>query len=112
MKRLRAIYEKHVVRGNAGNFQLSHMEERLRKSFSEKEYDLAMNILWSVAQLGDGVQQSCLDRISADSKTGADSLRSVLDVLEHDGYLERSGNEWRFLSKLLRDWWSVRYRVD
>ena len=107
-----AIYEKHVVRGNAGNFQLSHMEERLRKSFSEKEYDLAMNILWSVAQLGDGVQQSCLDRISADSKTGADSLRSVLDVLEHDGYLERSGNEWRFLSKLLRDWWSVRYRVD
>ena len=106
------IYKKHVVRGTLGIFQLSHMEERLRKSFAKKEYDLAMNILSSAAQSCDGVQESSLDEISANSKAGADSLRAVLDVLEHDGYLERNGNEWRFLSKLLRDWWLGHYRVD
>jgi hypothetical protein len=35
------------------------------------------------------------------------AVRSVLEVLEHDGYLQRSaeGDRFEFVSKLVRDWW-------
>lgn len=108
---IQAIYEKYVIQGSAGNFQLNHMEERLRKGLPKKEYELAMKILSSVAQSGEGMQKNSFDKICTDTTTSKDSLYSVLSVLEHDGYLEHKGSEWRFLSKLLRDWWSVRYQM-
>ena len=35
--------------------------------------------------------------------------RQTLEVLEHDGYLERKADRYRFVSKLLRDWWKARH---
>lgn len=31
--------------------------------------------------------------------------KPVLLSLEHDGYLVKNGDRWRFASSLLRDWW-------
>ena len=36
-------------------------------------------------------------------------IEDVLHVLEHDGYLARQGDGYRFVSGLLEDWWRVRY---
>ena len=33
----------------------------------------------------------------------------ILRVLEHDGYLERDGDGYRFVSRLVRDWWKNRH---
>ena len=37
-------------------------------------------------------------------------IADTLDVLVHDGYLEASADEYRFVSRLLKDWWSARFR--
>lgn len=34
----------------------------------------------------------------------------VMDVLLHDGYLERRDDGYRFPSRLLKDWWAARFR--
>ena len=46
-------------------------------------------------------------RVSVDDDAGAVSalIGDVLRVLEHDGYLERVGPDYRFVSGLLEDWW-------
>ena len=36
-------------------------------------------------------------------------VEDVLQVLEHDGYLERHGDGYRFVSGLLEDWWRARH---
>ena len=36
-------------------------------------------------------------------------VESVLNVLEHDGYLARQGDDYRFVSGLLEDWWCARH---
>ena len=36
-------------------------------------------------------------------------LRNILGVLEHDGYLTRDGDAYRFASAFLRDWWKARF---
>ena len=37
-------------------------------------------------------------------------IANALDILVHDTYLEPSGDAHRFQSRLLRDWWSARFR--
>ena len=38
-----------------------------------------------------------------------DARREILDILEHDGYIERRDDGYRFVSRLLRDWWKAHY---
>ena len=37
-------------------------------------------------------------------------IAEVLDVLVHDGYIEAAADGFRFPSRLLKDWWSARFR--
>ena len=37
-------------------------------------------------------------------------IADVLDVLIHDGYLQDGENGYHFPFRLLRDWWSNRFR--
>ena len=37
-------------------------------------------------------------------------IADTLEVLIHDGYLESTEEGYRFPSRLLRDWWSARFR--
>ena len=37
-------------------------------------------------------------------------VTETLDALVHDGYLEPDGDGHRFPSRLLKDWWSARFR--
>ena len=49
-------------------------------------------------------------RISQDSEESEpDPVANVLYVLEHDGYLARQGDDYRFVSGLLEDWWQARH---
>ncbi len=47
----------------------------------------------------------------SESEAEADPVpvEDVLRVLEHDGYLERHGDGYRFVSGLLEDWWRARH---
>ena len=37
-------------------------------------------------------------------------IADTLEILIHDGYLEDSDDGHRFPSRLLKDWWSARFR--
>jgi hypothetical protein len=40
----------------------------------------------------------------------SDRIADALEVLIHDGYLRSGDNGHRFSSRLLKDWWSARFR--
>ena len=44
------------------------------------------------------------------SPTTVGRIADTLEVLTHDGYLESSDEGYCFPSRLLRDWWSARFR--
>jgi len=37
------------------------------------------------------------------------SLGNILDILVHDGYLQKEGDDFVFVSNLLRDWWKAHF---
>ncbi len=105
------IYKTELlsIRGHA---ELTHYEERLKMVLGEEIFPLALELLTEAAVVG---------RLTAEA-TGAiaqsqslctlpvaDAQRQVLEVLEHDGYLERTEDCYQFVSRLLRDWWKARY---
>ena len=53
----------------------------------------------------------CLGRLYArvvDDTPGR--IADTLEILMHDGYLEDGDDGYRFPSRLLKDWWSARFR--
>ena len=47
---------------------------------------------------------------ATDPEDAAGRIADALDVLVHDGYLDGGDSGYRFLSNLLKDWWSARFR--
>lgn len=102
-----------VLLGPAGQNDLVHYATRLRDGLGDElDYTIAMEILAEAATqdvFGSHVRRS-LEQLYA-SKVGdaADRIAEVLDVLEHDGYLETCGADYQFPSNLLKDWWAARF---
>jgi len=103
------IYHEKVVRGQKGNYQLNHLEERLRNSFSEREYTLAMQILSCLSKTDEAVAGKELVERAKSKRYYVDSFQNIMHNLEHDGYIKKLENGWAFQSGLLKDWWRHRY---
>ena len=99
--------------GIRGQMDLEHYEGRLRMVLGDEGYRAALEMLTEAAVNegrlhGDAIERH---RESLAAEAGADPLpvEDMLHVLEHDGYLARQGDGYRFVSGLLEDWWRVRY---
>jgi len=103
------IYHEKVVRGQKGNYQLNHLEERLRKIFSELEYTLAMQVLSCLSGADTAVAEKELVARAKSEKYYVDSFQNIMQNLEYDGYIEKLENGWVFQPRLLKDWWRHRY---
>ena len=91
-----------------GHAELSHMEERLKLVFDREIYAAALEILTEAAVRGYLDHEAAIAICSnvEDSECDPDAtLREILEILQHDGYLERKGGRFYFISRLLRDWW-------
>ena len=99
------------VRGQA---DLDHYESRLKLVLGPDGYRAAHDLLTEAA-VNDGVlQRGAIDRYREGFRVWAVAdnpvpIDDVLRVLEHDGYLEPRGDEYRFVSGLLEDWWHARH---
>jgi hypothetical protein len=97
------------VRGHA---ELSHYEERLRLVLGKELYTEALDLLTEAAVTGflttHAIQALRKERSAESSDTPTD-YSYLLWVLEHDGYLTKSGETYIFQVPLLRDWWRVRH---
>ena len=99
--------------GARGQIDLDHYESRLKMVLGTELYRIALELLTESA-VQDGVLLSnAVDRYCEWFPASADAdpvpVESVLNVLEHDGYLARQGDDYRFVSGLLQDWWCARH---
>ena len=103
----------HKMLGVRGQSDLQHYEGRLRMVLGDEGYLVALEMLTEAAVDGGRLRGDAIGRHREALATGAEGglppVEHVLRVLEHDGYLERQGDGYRFASGLLEDWWRVRY---
>ncbi len=106
------VYENEML-GVHGQADLEHYESRLKLVLGPAGYRDALDLLTEAA-----IHQGVLSRDSivlygdhfrARAATEPVPLDDVLRVLEHDGYLEPRGDDYRFVSGLLEDWWRARH---
>jgi len=72
---------------------------------------LALDLLTEAAVVGTLTAET--GRVLAVGHLGDDwaaSLRDVLAILEHDGYLRNRNGAYSFASTLLKDWWKARFQ--
>ena len=103
----------HKMLGIRGQMDLEHCEGRLRMVLGDEGYLVALEMLTEAAVDGGRLRGDAIGRhrevLAARAGTDPHPVEDVLRVLEHDGYLERQGDGYRFVSGLLEDWWRVRY---
>jgi uncharacterized protein len=102
---------KHKMLGARGHAELSHLEERLKMVLGVHLQGLAIELLTEAAVTGH-LSGDAAVYLAKDYLDPYDPsiLREILDILDHDGYLERRGDRYTFASKLQRDWWKSRFQ--
>ena len=99
--------------GARGQADLDHYESRLKMVLGTELYRLALDLLTEAAMDGGRLHSAAIERYAASfpgsAEADPDPVTNVLSVLEHDGYLARQVNDYRFVSGLLEDWWKARH---
>ena len=99
--------------GIRGQMDLEHYESRLRMILGREGYRTALEVLTEAAVNGGVLLGGAIDRYREHFPAVVEAdpvpIEDVLHVLEHDGYLARQGDGYRFVSGLLEDWWRTRY---
>ena len=107
---VKRVYTNEML-GARGQMALEHYESRLRMVLGDKSYPAALYILTEAA-VNDGLLHSdAINQYYEHFQAEADpvSINDILSVLEHDGYLVRQGEDYRFVSGLLEAWWRARH---
>ena len=105
------VYDSEML-GVRGQMDMAHYEERLRMVLGDGAYQVALEMLTEAAVTGGQLSGNAIARqhaLQAVADANPVQIEDVLHVLEHDGYLARQGDGYRFISGLLEDWWRVRY---
>ena len=102
------VYVNEML-GVRGQMDMEHYEGRLKMVLGEEGCRIALEMLTDAAVSDDGLRDDAIDRYRESLAAGAEPVEDILRTLEHDGYLERQGDGYRFVSGLLEDWWRVRY---
>ena len=99
--------------GPRGQIDLDHYESRLKTVLGTRLYRIALELLTEAAVQGGTLSRTAVEqyreRFPAEADADQAPVESVLNVLEHDGYLARQDGDYRFVSGLLEDWWRARH---
>lgn len=109
---VRNVYRTELL-GPSGQSDLAHYETRLENALDERVHRLALEILAEAATQDAFTDRArhCLERwYSPLVDDAARHIGEALDVLIHDGYLEEGDDGYQIPFRLLKDWWSARYR--
>ena len=99
--------------GPSGQNDLVHYETRLKEALEDESHTIAMEILAETAtqEVFTPSARRCLEGLYAKVVDDApERIADTLEILIHDGYLEVDDDGHRFPSRLLKDWWSTRFR--
>ena len=107
------VYRTELL-GPSGQNDLAHYEARLQDGLGDPHrHTLAMEILAEAAVQSMFTTAARRQLEKRHSKLAEDAPQQVaytLAVLVHDGYLEPHPDGHRFVSRLLRDWWTARFQ--
>jgi len=106
------VYKNDML-GVRGHVELTHYEERLEKVLPKELCTLALDMLTEAAvtgHLSDEAISAFRKEYPLEGRDVVEVQKEILWVLEHDGYLEAADKGYVFVSKLLRDWWTNRYK--
>ena len=98
-----------------GQVYLDHYEGRLKMVLGIEEYPVALELLTQAAiddgRLSDDIIKRYRAYLTAllGPEDAPVAVEDILHLLEHDGYLERQRDGYRFVSGLLEDWWRARH---
>lgn len=104
---------RNALLGPSGQNDLVHYESRLKEGLEDESYSIAMEILAEAAvqDVFTPNARRSLERLySALENDAPGRVADVLEILVHDGYLEDGDDGYSFPSRLLKDWWSARFR--
>lgn len=105
------VYSEDML-GVRGQVYLEHYQGRLRMVLGDAGYEVALELLTQAAVSDGRLSDASIGHYEAYSavlsEEAAARIRDVLHVLEHDGYLARDGDGYRFVSGLVEDWWRAR----
>ena len=99
--------------GPSGQNDLVHYETRLQEGLEDEGHAIAMESLAEAAtqERFRPPARRCLEQLYAPVVSDAPGrIADILEVLVHDGYLQDGDDGFRFASRLLKDWWSARFR--
>lgn len=106
------VYERDFL-GVRGQVDLEHYEGRLRMVLGVEAYTAALALLTEAAVnhglLTHQAIRSYRHALASSDADDAVAIEDVLYSLEHDGYLQRHADGYRFVSGLLKDWWRARH---
>lgn len=106
-----------------GHAELSHLEERLAMVLSPEDLPLALDLLTEAAVASslsfdaalllaeDDIPLLPNDAAQPPQRSPKERLRTILEIFEHDGYLERDGDRYVFGSRLVQSWWKARFEL-
>ena len=106
------VYRNQLL-GPRGQSDLVHYETRLKDGLEDANYSIAMEILAEAATQGvfAPAARNCLTQLYSEVLDDVPGrISDTLEVLVHDGYLKAGEYGHRFPSRLLKDWWSARFR--
>ena len=82
-------------------------------AFGLEIYTVALEILTETAVRGfldsEATMAICEQGAENSNRDPNALLQEILEILQHDGYLEQKGDRFIFISHLLRDWWKSRF---
>ena len=108
------VYRQQLL-GPEGQSGLLHYETRLRQVLDEDvDYTIAMTILAETSRQDEFAGESrrrVVARFSKLVSNANERIDVILNILEHDGYLEYDVDRRLFFfpSRWLRDYWRIRY---
>ncbi len=105
------VYSEDML-GVRGQVHLEHYQSRLRLVLGDVGYEVALELLTQAAVSDGRLSDASIGQYEAYrsvvSEESAARVTDVLHVLEHDGYLVRGDDGYRFVSGLVEDWWRAR----
>jgi hypothetical protein len=82
---------------------------RLKQAYDKVEYSCALEILNYVSTNG-SIDYNTLYNLAV--KHGVSDLKSITNVLEYDGYINKNeSREYRFNSIILKEWWCINVAI-
>ena len=111
---VKTVYRQQLL-GPEGQSGLLHYETRLRQVLDEEtDHAIAMTILAETARRDAFAGEARRQVVARFSKLVSDAnerVDAILNILEHDGYLERDVDRrlFSFPSRWLGDYWRIRY---